>query len=238
MRRTNQERLSIAEVTRRILASHPSLLDALRLGVVNYSSLAEYIQGEVEAKLGRETKVEAIKIALIRYADELAKEKGILESIVADVVSKSVLELKNDLVVITAKTDAFLAALPKLLDAIHSARFVQITQGADAFTMVADLKTAERAKAALGEKNLLNVINDQSAIILVSPPEIITTPGVVAYVTYLLFSNGVNITQIISCHTDTIFIVNRDDALRAYSILERQILWLRGRMGTGLLRME
>jgi len=70
-------------------------------------------------------------------------------------------------------------------------------------------------------------IEDQSAIVIISPKQIIDVPGVIAYITDLLSSNGVNITQIISCYTDTLLIVDREDALKAYQILENKILSLR-----------
>jgi len=37
----------------------------------------------------------------------------------------------------------------------------------------------------------------------------------------------VNITQVISCHKDTIFVLNRRDAPKAYQILEDMILKMR-----------
>ncbi len=229
MGKSRAERVSVAEAVRKILNSHPSLLDALRLGVVNYSSLAGYIRGEVESQIKRGARMEAIKIALIRFARDLAEEWSVLENRVAAIISDSVLELKNDLAVVSARSERFLASLSKLAGVFHEARFIQITQGTEVFTLVVDLRLVDAVKTALGSENVVATLENQSAIILVSPPEIITTPGVVAYVTYLLASNGVNITQIISCHTDTIFVVDRRDALRAYSILEKQILLLRER---------
>jgi len=81
--------------------------------------------------------------------------------------------------------------------------------------------------SVIGEHNVSNIIRDQSAIILLSPEEIITTPGVIAYVTWLLSKEGVNITQIISCHLDTIFVISQEQALKAYEILEDAINKLR-----------
>ena len=79
----------------------------------------------------------------------------------------------------------------------------------------------------MGENNVVLEIEDQSAIVIISPKQIIDVPGVIAYITDLLSSNGVNITQIISCYTDTLLIVDREDALKAYQILENKILSLR-----------
>jgi len=229
MNEKNEEvkKISVAEATRKILGSHPSIMDALRLGIINYTSLAECIKSEVEACLEREVKTDAIKISIIRFADEIKETFDILEKKVSKIISDSVLELKNDLSIVVARCEAFLSVLPRFMSVINKARFIQITQGTETFTIVIDLKFMKALVNMLGDENIVSITENQSAIILISPPEIITTPGVVAYITYLLASNGVNITQIISCHTDTILIVNRENALRAYSILEKQILLLR-----------
>jgi len=52
--------------------------------------------------------------------------------------------------------------------------------------------------------------------------------GVVAYLTYLMaYSGEINITQIMSCYTDTIFVVDRINALKAYDLIEERIYFLR-----------
>jgi hypothetical protein len=44
-----------------------------------------------------------------------------------------------------------------------------------------------------------------------------------AYLTTLLAVNGINITQVISTHTDTLFILGRQEAVEAYYLLRRAI---------------
>ena len=221
------ESLSVAEATRRVMASHVSLLDALRLGVVNYSSLAEYIKPEVETYVGRKVSLDAVKMALIRFADELSEAYECVEEKVSDILARSVLELKNDLAVAVLRPDAFIRLLPKLPEFMERARLIQVTQGTDTFTLVLDLNLLEDLKVAVGGRGIIELVEDQSCIILISPREIIETPGVISYITHLIASKGINITQIVSCHTDTMFIVNREDALKTYSTIEHQILMLR-----------
>ena len=67
------------------------------------------------------------------------------------------------------------------------------------------------------------MIKGQSAVVIVSPREIITTPGFVAYITSLLARHQINITQIESCHTDTVLILDQENALRAFQILEEAL---------------
>ena len=98
------EEISIAEATRRIIQSKPSLIDGIKQGVVNFSALAESINAEVTKLIGRKEKkiqIDAIKMALMRYSDEIKEKWKILEKDVVKVIAESKLELKNELNVIT-----------------------------------------------------------------------------------------------------------------------------------------
>ena len=75
----------------------------------------------------------------------------------------------------------------------------------------------------IGEDNIVEVLEDQTAIVMVSPEEITRTPGVIAYITSALANNGINITQIISCHRETVIVCDRSEASRAYTVLENII---------------
>jgi len=79
----------------------------------------------------------------------------------------------------------------------------------------------------LKKVNVINVKENQSAVILKSPLKIIEVPGIVAYITDLFARNNINISNFMSCHTDTLFVINRKESRRAYEILEDKILMLR-----------
>ncbi len=220
---------SIAEASRQVINRHPSLLDALKLKVLNYAALANLIKKEVEEIIGREVKSEAIKMALLRYSDELSKHQETLEEEISSIIAKTVLELKNDVAVVTVRPYVLINRFGKIANELSTARFFQITQGTDTFTIVIDEHLLNKLIDVVGKENIIMTIRNQSALVLVSPKEIINTPGVIAYITSILAQNGVNITQIMSCYTDTIIIIDRKMALKAYSILENQIMLMRKR---------
>ena len=68
-------------------------------------------------------------------------------------------------------------------------------------------------------KDVLKKNENCTTIIIKSPEEIETTPGVVAFLTSLLSEQNVNVVEFISCWTETIMVVDRKDSLRAYEIL-------------------
>lgn len=227
-RNVKQESISIAEAARLIVSGRPSIVDGLRLGVINFSALADMIKEQVMEMVGKESvNVDSIKMALMRYAEELTSKKQLLEKQITEVAANSILELKNDVAVLTINQKGFIVRIDQIFKSINSFRFLQLTQGTDTFTVVTDLQSKEKIVEVVGEANVVLEIEDQSAIVIISPKQIIEVAGVIAYITDLLSTNGINITQIISCYTDTLLIVDRKDALRAYQILENKILSLR-----------
>ena len=226
------EELSIAEATRRIIQSKPSLIDGIKQGVVNFSALALSINPEVTKLIGRKEKkiqIDAIKMALMRYSDEIKEKWKILEEDIVEVIAESKLELKNELTVINFRQSVFFEGI-SLTELMEGTDFFQLIQGTNSFTLVVDARAKDKIIEKLTKKNILLVKEDQSALIVVSPLKIIEVPGIVAYLTDLFARNSINITQFMSCHTDTIFVVSREDSLKAYKTLEDRILLLRSNL--------
>jgi hypothetical protein len=225
------EKLSIAEATRRVIWTRISMIDALKQGVINYKALAENIYDEVKVLLQKKDSelisLDSIQTALIRYADDLKKEKDLLEERISKVLAKTVLELKNDLVVFTITEEALMKCREDVFNLVKSARFFHLIQGNNTFTIIADQSLEGKMVALFSTKNLVQSIKDQSGIILISPEEIVEVPGVVSYLHGLLAYKNINVTQSISCYKDTILIVNRAEALDAYALVENQILLFR-----------
>lgn len=222
-----KKELTIAKVVRDVVNMHPSLIDCLRDGNLNYTATAKMLRNEVSKMMGINAEVEAIKMALIRYGEELKKDLNRIERDVCKVLAESTLQMRNDVIVMTLKWENMAGKLDSIMRLFGGSRFLQITQGINTFTIVFEKKIEKDLISIIGERNINNIIRNQSAIILLSPEEIISTPGVIAYTTWLLSKEGINITQIISCHLDTIFIISQEQALKAYKILEDSINNLR-----------
>ncbi len=208
-----------SEAVRRYVMSHPFLRECLERGVANYSALARVIVDELR-KSGIETSVGAVKMALIRIREDLLRVRESFDERIKEIISSSVIELQTDLVVINAFRNAVISKLASIIDVVGNARFFQLTQGAVSLTLIVARETLSDLMRAIGEDNVIEVLEDQTAIVMISPEEITRTPGVIAYISSALANNGVNITQIISCHRETVIVCDREDASKAYSILE------------------
>ena len=209
---------SIAERTRSYIDAHPSVKDCISKDLINYSSLARQIMKDLGIK-----NEEAVMIACRRYAVKLAKrdhERDILR-----ILANSRLEVKTKICIVTAKNDwTVLQRLETVFQKlINEKAIMQIIQGAQAITVIADEKLKNEVINAVGRENILKVRQDLVEITVKSPERIVETSGVFAFLASNLAENNVNVVETVSCYTDSIFIVNEADMIYAYSILTRVI---------------
>ncbi len=191
--------MTTAQDVRNYLRNKPYLLEALEKGIVNLSELARQIQEELKTN-----NTIATKAALRRFAEELAKHKQKREEKVLNILKKSgiaVYDRKS--VIITAKEiatkDGMKVDLP--------GKFVYLLDRAD---------MPERISTLVKHDNC-------TMIVINSPEELEDTPGVVAFLTTLLAEQYVNIVEFISCWTETVIVVEKQDSLKAYSALTNLI---------------
>jgi len=187
---------SVAQLVRETIQMRPSLLDALNMKIVNYSALARILQED----LG-EGSIEAVKAAVIRVSDEIASDRKLREEAVQSILKESKVRLQDKIAVVIS---------PLRLDIPH----IVTAHLTDQYVYVVDQTTMK------GE--LMDPVKVQSnlvALILLSPPRVETTPGFVAFITQLLASRNINIVEFISCSTNTIIILDGQDALKAFSLL-------------------
>ena len=59
-----------------------------------------------------------------------------------------------------------------------------------------------------------------TALVVISPQEIVSTPGVLNNIISHFSMNKVNIEEIISCYRDTIIIVDENDSAKSYQIVK------------------
>jgi len=188
---------SVAQLVRETIQMRPSLLDALNMKIVNYSALARILHEE----LG-EGSIEAVKAAVIRVSDEIASDRKLREEAVQSILKESKVRLQDKIAVVIS---------PLKLDISH----IVTAHLTDQYVYVVDQTTMK------GElEDPVKVQSNLVALILLSPPRVETTPGFVAFITQLLASKNINIVEFISCSTNTIIILDGQDALKAFSLLQ------------------
>ncbi len=191
-------RRSVAQLVREILSMRPFLLDALKMGIVNYSALARVLQREIG-----EGSLEAIKAAIIRVGEELVEEWGLREEEVLAILRESKVRLQDKIAVIIS---------PVMLDI----PYIVTAYLTDSYVYIVD-QTELKGELPEGVQVTRNLV----ALILLSPERVETTPGFVAFVSQLLASRNINIVEFISCSTNTVIVLDSRDALEAFKLLHR-----------------
>jgi hypothetical protein len=196
--------MSVSDVVRMYLKSKPYTLEALGSGIVNYSALARVIQKSLRIK-----NYGAVKAAVVRYAEHLDYVMGNIEKAALPVLKQNKLSLLDGITVIVAD---------KKFEIENDAE-VKI----DSYHVYLTGKAAVRAMPKKERDHVVKLHEDCSAIILYSAEKLENIPGVMAFLTSLLAEQNINIVELISVYTETIFVVNKEDALRSYQMLSELI---------------
>jgi aspartokinase len=187
---------SITSAVREILLRRPFLLNAIKLGVVNYSALARYMQNEIKAN------VEAIKTAILRERSKLVATVTITEKDVLNLLKRTKITLRDKIAIIISRREL---GIPYLVRATLAESYVYLV---------------DQTKVNLDEIRGVSISKNMVALILASPKKVENIPGFVAFVTQLLASRGINIREFISCYTDTIIVLRSEDAIKAFMLLQ------------------
>jgi len=187
----------VARLVREAIQMRPSLLDALKMGIVNYSALARMLQEEIG-----EGSTEAVKAAVIRIAEDLSKERKLQEEEVRSILKESKVRLQDKIAVLIS---------PIKLDI----QYLVTAYLTDSYVYIVDQTT-------IGKEipKQVQVMSNLVALVLLSPDRVETTPGFVAFITQLMGGHDINIIEFISCFTNTIIVLETRNALKAFSLLQ------------------
>lgn len=215
---SDKEKPTAAEITRSYIDRHPSIRDCISKDLINYSSLSRLIMKELGVK-----NEEAVLAASRRYAMKLAKSD--FEGDVTRLFEESRLELKTKICIVVAKNEWIV--LKNLADVVRKIlgekSTMQVLQSANAITVISEDKHLPTIARAIGQEHILTIKKNLAEITVKSPARIEETPGAFAYLMGMLSEQGINLLEAVSCYTDTIFIVSREDMMRAFDILSECI---------------
>ena len=155
--------MTVAKNVRSYLRNKPYLLEALEKGIVNLSELSRQIQEELQTK-----NTSAVKAALRRFAEELQRHKQKREEKVLHVLKRSDMAVydRKSVMITNKEIDVKNALKVDLLD-----KYVYL---------IRPKRPSGRIISALVKHE------DCTMIVIHSPEELETTPGVVAFLATLL----------------------------------------------------
>lgn len=192
----------VSELVWLYVKRRPFLKEILREKIANYSALARKIS--IEA-FGSKKYQNAIKMALVRMADRMREKGEDLEGKILHVLKKSAISIRSKVAVIIASRE------------IEHLKYLSYVESKDTITYIIEEKELEEVGKS---KSIINTETNLNLITIHSPPTIAETPGVISHVLDALTGEGINVTEFVSCYTDTLLVVKQADTARAYQMLE------------------
>jgi len=207
---------STSKLTEQYIEQRRTIKDCLRDGLINYSSLARQIAKDL--KLEKKASMEAILIAARRYAMKLKKQVN-REKQIMKLIEDGEIEIKNRIIVAVLDRYTYKAKLREMQKKVESVADVFHTvEGSKTTTIVTHEKYLADIKSIF-KSNVLKVNKDLVEIVIKSPPEIESVPGVVSHIAYLFAEHDVNIVELTSCWTDTMIVISKKDLQKAMEFL-------------------
>ena len=205
---------TITKLTENYIDEHKSIKECLKKGLINYSALSRKIIKELN--LSKKVSKEAILVASRRYKEKI-KTKHSDEEIFS-LFKKSNIEIKNNIMVFTLDKNIYPDSLIEIEKKIKesSGLFFGI-EGTKSITIIVQNKNKELILKRF-KNNLLSKKEELSLITLTSEG-IWEVPGAVNYISGLFFENGINIEEFMSCHDDTLIVINSRDVEKTIRFL-------------------
>lgn len=194
---------STTELTQEFILEHQSILDCLKRGVINYSALARVIGKELGIQ--KKASMEAILIAARRFKDKI---KGpVLDERIAGLFRAINIDIKNNIVICTLDKNVYPDSLIEIEKAIKREKelFFSI-EGTKTITLIIQKKNTNLLERRF-KNNIIKKEENLSLITLSHTPSVEGTPGVLYHLFNLFFEHEINIEEFMSCHRDTLIVV-------------------------------
>lgn len=212
---TEGREVSIAQTVRDWIDRHPSVRDALIMGIVNHSALARRVMEETG--IDRE---DAVIASCRRYAtDEM--EPGHQDAL-RRVLQQANLEMRSHAALLTLHPSRDLYhRLEKALvhfrtDEHHP---LHIVQGSDSVTIITDEAVVGALEETFGHTQVIKKRTRLVELNLRVPPESESVPGLVAHLTANLAQRGINLLESMSVYKDNLLLIEEADLSQTYEIL-------------------
>ncbi len=209
--------MNIAKLTEKYIEGHPSIKDCVKKGLINYSALTRRIIQELNLDLKQN--FDAVLIACRRYFGKVNKE-AVLEEKILELLRGSKVEVKNKIIAVIVEKNIFIDYLLDLEKEVKKkADVFHIIEGSNSITIITEeeyltkINKLFKTKIIKENKNLVEII-------VKSPKELETLPGVMGYLYSLFGENGINIIETMSTWTDTLFVIGEKDIGKAMDILK------------------
>lgn len=213
--------VTVSHIVQKVINEKIFILEAMNRGLISYGSLATQLKPEIEKELGKEVKTHAIVMALRRHAEQLKKKREIISF-----NYNSEIILKTDICEISVRRSLTLFnKLKKLYDMVNfeNGDILNIIHGRCEVSMITNERYWSNMYELLKVEKVLNVKKNLLSLTLTLPQDYVYTPGVMFKILRNFAWENINIFEIVSTDTELTFILDKNDAIKAYTVLEKLV---------------
>jgi hypothetical protein len=214
--------ISVPEEVRDILTRNYALYQCLKMKIINFHSLAELIQKQVQEVTGRKASINTLVVAIKRFSDSLQDDKSPSSY---KVLKGARISLSSDIVDVTIKAlrTQFSRIVTDLSQAASElSEFPHLFPLANSIKMILPADDYHLIQAKLAGLDVIVTRPNAAKLMLTLSSSAEMTPGIASYVTELLYRNGVNILDAFLGYGDMVIVVDERDGPLAYDIIHKE----------------
>lgn len=212
--------LTIPEATEKIINRSRYLNEAISKKIINISSLARYIEPELEEMLGKKVSHAAVVMSLKRLSKKIkphySPSQDIFKSAPEMIVRSNLVEL---VMTNSPKTDEMSASFLKIAKN-HPRYFCTISKASFYTTVIVSQEMYDNVRETIEKEDTIDEFKNLSSISIELLKESYNVSGVFYFFLKSLAWEGVNVVDVISTYLEFNIIIYGKDTNRTFSILQ------------------
>ncbi len=211
--------LTVPNAVKKIVERSRYLSEAMSKGLINLSSLARYMQPEVEEMLMKEVSEASIIMALKRLESQLKPQiqyKHVFKNTPEMIVRSNLVEIT------ILNSESFLKKLPGIFTYYQTYQkyFFTLTEGITETTIIASQDLKDNLLDGLENEKIVAEYTKLSSITIRLPHEAIPTPGIFYFFLKSLAWETINVLEVVSTHLEFTILLEDKEVNRAFAILK------------------
>lgn len=196
------------------LSSNPCAMNALQLGIVNYSSLARFLMRQLKTQ-----KYAAVLAAIKRYPETNPSLESSYKSALNESKIEAYYSISN--ITIINSQDNFVRVGLIYKKIFGSGGKIRIVQGSQGLVIIVDKKNLPTILKEFSNNEVLSVRENLGELVIISPLIIEKLRGYVAYISSMLAVYGINVYQVASFYNDVTYIMEEKFMVPAIKVLSK-----------------
>ena len=214
--------ISVPEAVRQVLANNNTYLQALQLGIANYTALAEKMKPDIERLIGSRVNLNTVVVAIKRFADTLEEKPEVKFSS----ATRPKMSLTGSVIDIDFHQKDQIDSLSEMLDDFFEREAGRYTlfQSDEHFSLLADdIDEIRRIIKGASEKFEAKIREDLSKITISLGPDEEFRYHLLSLISTMLYNHQIPVYSAFFTPKELVLVLSEKDAARAYDLIRLAI---------------